>query len=211
MITVFGFGSLLSKRSAQESIPNLQKFRLVTLPGYRRIFNKVGVVFFERYQVAQADREIASCATRFDGVTSLDCAAFECSEADFLTLYEREHRYRWIEVEAIEDNGERVNGRICTECSDDHYRLNKCITDTEYHRRVGQHYDGNIWRDDILPFPTYLRHCLNAVREQGETVYQRFLHTSYLADNRTSIAQYLLERPDIMNGEFQEYTHKDAL
>ncbi len=46
LITVLGYGSLLSQRSALETVPSLTGFRPVRLPGYRRIFNKVGVVFF---------------------------------------------------------------------------------------------------------------------------------------------------------------------
>ncbi|MDP1466100.1 hypothetical protein, partial [Klebsiella pneumoniae] len=47
----------------------------------------------------------------------------ECDESDFLQLYEREHRYRWIEVETRHlDTDTPSSGRMCTGYSDNDYR-----------------------------------------------------------------------------------------
>lgn len=195
MISVIGYGSLLSEQSARETVPELENFRLVEVPGYRRIFNKVGIVFFSRHGASEADLEIASCSTQaYDGI-SIVCSQFECSEKAFLGLYEREHRFRWVEVETLDQRGERSLGRICTGFNDQDYRLNKCITDDEYQRRVGRFYSGSLWRDDILPFPRYLAFCLQAASSQGEAVLDNFLDSSYLADGITSIRSYLKSAP----------------
>lgn len=191
MITVLGYGSLLSERSALETVPGLSNFRRVRVPGYRRIFNKVGVVFFSRHGADPASLEIASCSTQAMPGVDIICSAFEVPEADFPALYEREHRYRWVEVPALDDAGGQCLGRICTSSSDADYRLNKCVTPAEYHRRVGQYYNGFLWRDDILPYPRYLAFCLEAAATHGQDVLENFMDSSFLADGRTSIREYL--------------------
>jgi len=195
MISVIGYGSLLSEQSARETVHELENFRLVEVPGFRRIFNKVGIVFFSRHGASETDLEIASCSTEACSEASIVCSQFECSEEAFLGLYEREHRFRWVEVETLGQRGERSLGRICTGYNDQDYRLNKCITDDEYQRRVGQFYSGALWRDDILPFPRYLAFCLQAASSQGEAVLDNFLDNSYLADGMTSIRHYLKSVP----------------
>jgi hypothetical protein len=191
MITVLGYGSLLSQRSALETVPSLSGFRRVRVPGYRRIFNKVGVVFFSRHGADPASLEIASCSTQLMPGAEIICSAFEVPEADFPALYEREHRFRWIEVEALDEKGSGCRGRICTGSNDMDYRLNKCVTPEEYHRRVGQYYAGSLWRDDILPYRRYLAFCLEAAASQGQAVLDNFMDSSFLADGHTSIRQYL--------------------
>lgn len=195
MISVVGYGSLLSEQSARETVPELENFRLVEVPGYRRIFNKVGIVFFSRHGANETDLEIASCATEPQEGMSIICSQFECSEAAFRDLYEREHRFRWTEVETVDQQGAKAEGRICTTYNDLDYRLNKCITDAEYQRRVGQFYNGVIWRDDILPFPRYLAFCLQAANSQGEHVLSNFLDSSFLADGETTIRKYVEDHP----------------
>lgn len=153
MISVLGYGSLLSERSARETVPGLKNFRLVRVPGYRRIFNKVGVVFLSRHGADPEARQIASCATQAHPEAEIICSQFECSDAEFAQLYEREHRFQWVEVESVDAEGQRARGRICTESSDDYYRRQKCRNEAEYQQRVGQYYTGKLWRNDILPFP----------------------------------------------------------
>jgi hypothetical protein len=210
VITVLGYGSLLSQRSALETVPRLTGFRRVRLPGYRRIFNKVGVVFFSRHGADPASLEIASCSTEMMPGSEIICSAFDVPEADFPALYEREHRFRWVEVRALDEAGMPVQGRICTSSTDMDYRLNKCVTQAEYYRRVGPYYSGPLWRDDILPFPRYLVFCLQAAASQGQAVLDNFLDCSFLADGCTSIRQYLstLEPPLQWQGSGDVYSYR---
>ena len=191
-ITIIGFGSLLSEASARRTTPGLSNYRLVTVPGYRRIFNKVGIVFVSKFGASPRDRAISSCATRYDGTTQLVCAAFDIPADEFPALEEREHRYRWTEVR-YEGHAGIGRGVMCTESTDDAYR-EKCGSADEYEHRVGRYYRGKIWRDDILPHPMYLDFCLDAARAHGPRVIDNFLDTSYLADGVTTIRAYLAGR-----------------
>lgn len=208
-ITVIGYASLLSERSARETIPSLSRFQLVRVPGYRRIFNKVGIVFFERFGASGNDARIASCSTQAAPGCEIVCSRFDCDEDDFLGIYEREHRFRWIGVEYFGLDGQSGTARMCTENTDENYLLNKCVTWKEYERRVGAFYKGKIWRTDILPFPTYLKHCLDAAESQGPEVLANFLDTSFLSDGVTSIGQYIIAHPDWAEGALEHYSYDD--
>ncbi|GAA0693226.1 hypothetical protein GCM10009104_20650 [Marinobacterium maritimum] len=208
MISVVGFGSLLSEESARETVPALDNYRLVRVPGYRRVFDKVGVVFISRHGESPDSLELASCSTEADPSCEIIAAQFECSEADFLQLYEREHRYRWVEVETWHcQTGETTLGRMCTGYSDLDYRLNKCVTEEEYHRRVGQYYQGVLWRQDILPNPRYLGFCLQAAASQGAAVLDNFLDSSFTADGR-ALRDYLRQRPELMPAAPVNYSYR---
>jgi len=45
VVTIIGFGSLLSPRSAGTTFKNLQNFRVGRVDGWRRVFAHVGVGF----------------------------------------------------------------------------------------------------------------------------------------------------------------------
>jgi hypothetical protein len=208
MISVVGYGSLLSEQSARETVPGLSNYRLVRVPGYRRVFDKVGIVFISRHGMSPDSLELASCSTEPAEGIEIIAAQFECSETDFMQLYEREHRYRWIEVETLQLDGElKARGRMCTGYSDLDYRLNKCVTEAEYQRRVGQFYAGALWRRDILPNPRYLGFCLQSAASQGERVLQNFLDTSFTADGR-SLRRYLADHPGLLSDEVVEYSYR---
>ncbi|WP_299204256.1 gamma-glutamylcyclotransferase [uncultured Amphritea sp.] len=214
MISVVGYGSLLSESSARQTVPGLENFRLVRVPGYRRIFNKVGIVFLSRHGADPDSLQLASCSTQAMAGCEIICSQFECSPEEFVELYEREHRFRWIEVETTPLDGAQLSnsnkpsdtspdtpslGRMCTGYDDIEYRLNKCVTPQEYELRVGRYYSGPIWRDDILPFPRYLAFCLQAVASQGSVVLDNFLDSSFLADGKTTIRTYLAQTPELRN------------
>ncbi|MCV6587972.1 MAG: gamma-glutamylcyclotransferase [Marinobacterium sp.] len=192
-----GYGSLLSETSARETVPELTNFRLVEVPGYRRIFNKVGIVFFSRYNINPDSLEIASCSTEEAPESAMICSQFEVPESAFEALYEREHRFRWIEVETIDSRGKVQLGRMCSGWNDRDYRLNKCVTEAEYQYRVGQYYRGAIWRDDILPHPDYLTFCLQSAEQAGSEVLANFMDTTFLADGLTPVRQYLMQAPNL--------------
>jgi len=210
MISVVGYGSLLSEHSARQTVPALDNFRLVRVPGFRRIFNKVGVVFLSRHGAAPDSLFLASCSTEVSADSEIICSQFECSAEDFVELYEREHRFRWIEVDTVSLTGEITRGRMCTGYDDLEYRLNKCITSQEYEVRVGRYYTGKVWRDDILPYPRYLAFCLQAAESQGVAVLDNFLDSSFLADGVTSIRCYLELDADTENPQLQNWRDYDT-
>lgn len=190
-VSVVGYGSLLSEQSARETIPGLTNFRIVTVKGYRRIFNKVGVVFLSRYGADPTSLQLASCSTEPDSEAEIICSQFDCSDEEYEQLYEREHRFNWVDVSTLDDSGTCGTGLMCTGSTDEYYRLQKCLCESDYFRRVGQYYAGKLWRPDILPYPRYLAFCLQAAAGQGQKVLDNFLDSSYLADGCTSIRLYL--------------------
>ena len=189
-IQVVGYGTLLSEASARRTAPSVARFRVVRVPGYLKVFNKVSPAWRARYD-GKDPLAIAVLAARERAGASFLGTAFEVDEQDFLALFEREHHYRWVEVACNEDDGSATTGRMCAEWTDADYRLNRCVTEAEYERRIGRHYDGVLWRDDVLPSPPYLEACLEAARTLGREVYEDFGRTTFLADGRTTIRAWL--------------------
>lgn len=192
---IIGYGSLLSEESALGTAPSVSGFRLVVVSGYMRLFNKVSALWLAAPATSQ-EPLIASLAARASAGVDIVCSAFTVSEADFPAMFEREHHYRWVEVECTEADGSTSVGRMCVEWTDADYRLNRCVTDAEYRRRLGAYYSGPIWRDDVLPYPPYLQRCLAAARSHGGEVWENFCRTSFLADGVTSLEDYPAEPSD---------------
>ena len=193
---VAGYGSLLSEASARETVPALTGFELCRIHGYQRIFDKVAMVFFERHGASEDRRDIAALSTfARPGAEMIGCR-FHVPDDAMPALFEREHRYRWAMAETTAlDEGDTRSARITTAITDEDYRLNKCVTDAEYHRRVGRYYSGRIRRDDVLPFPTYLAHVIRALKGVSDEVYEDFLDTTWLADGETRLRDYLAVNP----------------
>lgn len=59
-ISVAGFGSLLSESSARSTFPDLRRFRVGKVKGYRRVFAHTASVFFQRGIARPATGEISS-------------------------------------------------------------------------------------------------------------------------------------------------------
>ena len=53
------------------------------------------------------------------------------------------------------------------------------------------------WQGEIYPCRVYLRHCLLAVKKQGDNVLQNFMETTYLYDRKTTIKEYMDKNPGI--------------
>lgn len=197
-IQIVGYGSLLLEDSARKSVPNLTGFRLVRVPNYIRIFNKVGIVFHTRRPIAPDDPRRASCASRWREGAEIICSTFECPAEEWPELFEREHRFRWIEVDFQEMDDSAGTGRMCTEWTDEGYRAARIKDDEDYFNRVGRYYQGKLWRDDILPFPEYLQLCLDAAGSHEEALVDHFLKSSYLADGITTLENYLQSHPNAL-------------
>eukprot|EP00252_Welwitschia_mirabilis_P016630 TRINITY_DN3676_c0_g1_i1.p1 TRINITY_DN3676_c0_g1~~TRINITY_DN3676_c0_g1_i1.p1 ORF type:complete len:214 (+),score=24.13 TRINITY_DN3676_c0_g1_i1:164-805(+) len=167
-ISICGFGSLLSEKSAKSTFPDLRNFRIGALRGFRRVFAHTAPIFFER------------------GI-----ARPETGVPDFI---EREHEFRFV-VSVPEDlSGDSFPDPaiVCCRYSDEEYFQNRCRGNKElFHHRYGRFNIEKIWRDDVLPCRVYLRHCVLAAKNLGEMAYNNFLDHTFLADRKTSIRQYL--------------------
>ncbi|KAI5417162.1 hypothetical protein KIW84_041961 [Lathyrus oleraceus] len=59
-ISICGYGSLLSEKSARSTFPNLINFRTARLTGFRRLFSFVGAFFFTHGIANLKTQEIAA-------------------------------------------------------------------------------------------------------------------------------------------------------
>lgn len=79
-ITILGLGSLLSERSARVTFPTLSNFRLVRVPGYRRIFAHTPSIFVQRGIANTVTLEMASLSAEPVADCSYVATAFEVDD-----------------------------------------------------------------------------------------------------------------------------------
>jgi len=127
---------------------------------------------------------------------------FEIPVSEWPAFYQREHRYQFVVVQVLAEDkstktsqDQKVSAVVCTAWNDRDYRRQRFKSWVEYYNRVGQIYDGPLWRQDILPHPAYLDRCLQAAQDNGQQCYNNFLDTTFLADETTSIRQYRNIKP----------------
>jgi hypothetical protein len=211
-LSIAGFGSLLSVRSARSTFPTLENFRAATVEGYRRVFAHTCPIFYERGIVV--GNQSSSLSTEPHPASRLVVSVFEvpATDRDIEAFVEREIEFRFTVVEARDlqareggDGGAAASpsstlALMCTRYSDEEFRSVRCKGSAEeFHRRFGRHGIDRIYRDDILPCRVYLRHCVLASQTLGPAAHASFLDDTYLADRRTTIREYLARDPAIMN------------
>ncbi|KAG2491756.1 hypothetical protein HYH03_009917 [Edaphochlamys debaryana] len=214
LMTVAGFGSLLSERSARFTFPDLINFRPGRVHGWRRVFAHTADVFYKRGIARPETGEVSSLSLELLPPASASASAtsappssvvvslFEvpATPASVAAFIAREHEFRFVGVDPT-DLGGRPAGRravICARNTDADYRAMRCPP-AEWARRWGAHGVERVWRDDVLPCRVYLRHCVLAARSLCAEAEESFLDATFLADRTTTIGQYLAANPDIMN------------
>ena len=102
-VTIVGFGSLLSKRSALTTTPSLRNYQYVRVKGYQRIFQHPAAIFFERGPspgiALPETKEISSLSTRPNPDSSFVAAAYEIPKAAWAELAEREEEFAFVDAE----------------------------------------------------------------------------------------------------------------
>lgn len=192
-ISICGFGSLLSEKSALYTFPNLRNFRVGVLHGFRRVFAHVAPVFLDRGIANIETKELSSLSVEPCVGESIVVTVFEISVSEVPAFIEREHEFRFLAVTVEDKEGQPFSQQavICARYSDEEYRRIRCQgSSEEYYRRYGRHKIEQIWRDDIFPCRVYLRHCVLAAKNLGEDAYESFLDHTYVADRRTTIRTY---------------------
>ncbi|XP_019067119.1 uncharacterized protein [Solanum lycopersicum] len=195
LITICGFGSLLSERSARSTFPDLINFRVAKLSGFRRVFAHVAPIFFERGIAKPETKEISSLSVEPCEGETLIVTIFEIQRSEIPAFIEREHEFRFLAVipETLNDLFYVNPAVICARYSDEEYLKNRCKGDKEiFFQRYGRYNIDKIWRDDIFPCRVYLRHCVLAAQNLGNLAYDNFLDHTFLGDRRTTIREYLL-------------------
>ncbi|KAG6593988.1 hypothetical protein SDJN03_13464, partial [Cucurbita argyrosperma subsp. sororia] len=193
-ISVCGFGSLLSERSARSTFPELINFRVARLNGFRRLFGNVAPVFFERGIAKPETKEISSlCAEPCEGETII-VTVFEIKKSEIPAFIQREIEFRFLAVlpETLDGKLYDKPSVLCSRSTDEEFFRVRCKGNEDvYFQHYGRHNIDKIWRDDILPCRVYLRHCVLAAKNLGDTAYNNFLDHTFLGDRRTTIREYL--------------------
>nr|DAD38155.1 TPA_asm: hypothetical protein HUJ06_008796 [Nelumbo nucifera] len=181
-LSICGFGSLLSERSARSTFPDLMNFRVAKLKGFRRVFAHAAPIFFERGIANPETGEISSLSVEPREDETLIITVFEIKPSEIPSFIEREHEFRFLAV-------------LCARYSDEEYFQVRCKGSKEiYFKQYGRYNIHKIWRDDILPCRVYLRHCVLAAKNCGDVAYNNFLDHTFLGDRKTTIREYLATR-----------------
>jgi hypothetical protein len=214
MITILGFGSLLSERSSRMTFPDLMNFRLGRVQQYRRVFGHPASIFFQSGIANREPLEMSSLVAEYTGrlEDSFLCSVFEVpNNKDMIqqdgipsrSFLEREEEFDIITVPYIDLATGLENqrgGLLCTKSSDEKYvaRWGKERFQTNYL----QYGIDTIWgwneTSGILPCAVYLRHCTLAAKSMGLDCYNSFLDDTFLVDRKTTVRAYLSSRPHIM-------------
>ncbi|KMT16526.1 hypothetical protein BVRB_3g048200 [Beta vulgaris subsp. vulgaris] len=193
-ISICGFGSLLSERSARSTFPELCNFRVARLRGFRRVFAHVAPIFFERGIAKPETKEISSLSVEPYEGEELIVTLFEIQKSEVPSFMERELEFRFLAVlpETLEGKAFKNAAVLCTRYSDEEFFNVRCQGSKEvFHQHYGRYNIDKIWRDDVFPCRTYLRHCVLAAKNLGDAAHNNFLDHTYLADRHTTIRQYL--------------------
>jgi len=203
-LTILGYGALLSESSSRLTFPHLTNFRHVRVKGFRRVFAHPHLFLLGENVVDYPDTlKIASLSAEpAPSDTSFVVAAFEVvmddSQRRAFLRREPEYKIETTEFYALEGEGDRSDeavgeGVICIASKD----IDIDLTKKPDSIRTVWH-----WSSDsgILPLSMYLRHCLLAVEKVGGSAYESFLKDTYLADRRTTLAEYLDDHAEeVMN------------
>ncbi|KXZ49783.1 hypothetical protein GPECTOR_19g234 [Gonium pectorale] len=232
-MTIAGFGSLLSERSARYTFPDLTNFRVGRVDGWRRVFGHTADVFFARGIARPDTGEIASLSLeRWQPEPMPPSAAAESGHPSssfssssspppppsvVVSLFEvpaspsavaafiaREHEFRFVAVRPTDLAGRPVGRKavICAANTDADYAALRCPP-ADWEARWGRHGITRVWGaapgcPPLLPCRTYLRHCVLAARGLGPEAEHSFLHATFLADRKTTVAEHLARDPSIM-------------
>ncbi|MCO5574623.1 hypothetical protein L7F22_028412 [Adiantum nelumboides] len=203
-ISIGGFGSLLSEKSARYTFPDLRDFRVAKLNGFRRIFGHTAPIFFERGIANLETKEISSLSVEPCHGESILITVFEIYLSEIPAFMEREHEFRFLMVfpEYQDKALASQPAVVCARYSDEEYFDHRCKgSKDEFFKRYGRFGIERVWRDDIFPCRLYLRHCVLAAQNLGTDVLYNFLDHTYLGDRITTIRQYLEIHPQIMQEE----------
>lgn len=221
-VSILGFGSLLSEKSARITFPDLTAFRLCRVHNYRRVFGHPGWIFFQWGFANIETREISSLCAEYCPGASIICSVFEVDNenGEFLVETENEHsdpvpsmafREREEEFEIISNvpfvdifsnTSASMSGAgiLCTKSTDSAYieRWGRERFEKNYERYGVKTIWG--WDKDsgLRPCGPYLRHCVLAATKLGNQALDSFLDDTVLIDRKTTVREYLDEFPEIM-------------
>uniref|UniRef100_A0A2P2IYN9 Uncharacterized protein n=1 Tax=Rhizophora mucronata TaxID=61149 RepID=A0A2P2IYN9_RHIMU len=127
-ISICGFGSLLSERSARSTFPDLVNFRVARLNGFRRAFAHVAPIFFDRGIAKPETKEISSLSVEPCESETLIVTVFDIKESEIPAFIEREHEFRFLAVvpETLDGSPFGSSAVLCTRYSDEEFFEIRC-------------------------------------------------------------------------------------
>jgi hypothetical protein len=214
MVTILGFGSLLSERSSRTTFPELQNFRLGRVPNYRRVFGHPASIFFQRGIANLKTKEMSSLSAEYcEGNPGFVCSIFEVPNNDMLSdgapsqaFLEREEEFNIVtDVSHVDfENpvaGESRKAILCTSSTDDAY-LERWGSE-QFDKQYGKYGVHKIWgwerNSGLRPCPVYLRHCYLAAESMGDECFNSFLDETFLVDRATTVRDYVQQFPEILD------------
>lgn len=214
MITILGFGSLLSERSSRMTFPSLKKFRLGRVPNYRRVFGHPASIFFQRGIANLQTKEISSLsAEACDGHPGFVCSIFEVPNDNMMkegvpsqAFLEREEEFNIVSgvtYHSLGNSTDTGTGILCTSSDDDTYLAR--WGEEHFQQQYKQFGVDTIWgwkRDSGLrPCAVYLRHCYLAAKSMGNECFDSFLDETFLVDRETRLREYAANNPQVLEVE----------
>lgn len=140
VITILGFGSLLSEKSSRTTFPTLKNFRLGRVLDHRRTFAHPASIFFQRNIAKLETLEMSSLSVEYKKGSSMICSVFEVPNEGLAAadapgdnfvpsqaFLEREEEFEItkVEYEEIASSGsseqEIKQGVICRRSTDEAY------------------------------------------------------------------------------------------
>ncbi|KAJ1446187.1 Alpha/Beta hydrolase protein [Pelagophyceae sp. CCMP2097] len=203
-MTMLGFGSLLSEASARTTFPDLQNFRFVRVPGWRRVFGHAAAIFFERGIARKDTLEFSSLSAEPASADIGFIAA--CFEVDMDAVAFQRFEDREEEFDLVIANFESADGHgtgvLCSRSSDAQFRARwgSEVFSKKYKPHVDTIWD---WAPDsgLKPCPVYLRHCVLAATKAGPIALDSFLDETFLVDRKTTLRGYLDANAHVMQSE----------
>ncbi|XP_042481758.1 uncharacterized protein LOC122062150 isoform X4 [Macadamia integrifolia] len=122
-LSICGFGSLLSERSARSTFPDLVNFRVAKLNGFRRVFAHAAPIFFERGIANPETGEISSLSVEPCEGETLIVTVFEIKRSEIPSFIEREQEFRFLAVvpETLDGITFASPGVLCARYGDEEY------------------------------------------------------------------------------------------
>ncbi|KAG5555155.1 hypothetical protein RHGRI_012626 [Rhododendron griersonianum] len=210
LLSVCGFGSLLSERSARSTFPDLVDFRVARLNGFRRVFAHTAPIFFERGIANPETKEISSLSVEPCKGETLIVTVFNIRKSEIPSFIEREHEFRFLAVlpetldgkpfasPAVCETGTIYFAVLCARFSDEEYLQIRC-KGSSYSAGSLQAVKRSISSDmDDITFTrfgamiSYLAvFIFGTAKSLGDAAYNNFLDHTFLGDRKTTIREYL--------------------
>ncbi|GMP76454.1 hypothetical protein CsSME_00033121 [Camellia sinensis var. sinensis] len=181
LLTICGFGSLLSERSARSTFPELINFRVARLNGFRRIFAHVAPVFFDRGIANPQTKEMSSLSVEPCEGETLIVTVFGIKKSEVLP--------------------ETLDGKLFTSPA---WCAFKCFVHVLVTRNISKldakEVKKSIFSDmDNITFTrsgvmiSYLAvFIFGTAKNLGDEAYNNFLDHTFLGDRKTTIREYLV-------------------